>query len=493
MKTSDEPRPTVERWDLAPDLSISRVLTGLWQIADMERDGRQLDLAATAREMEPYVEAGLTTFDMADHYGSAEEIVGLYARRHGSDAVQLFTKWVPKPGASTREEVREAVELSLRRMQAERLDLLQFHAWNYADPSYLDTLFYLQELQDEGLIRYLGLTNTDTAHLRMIVNSGIAIASNQVCFSLLDQRARAHGMSELCLEHGITLLAFGVLAGGFLTERWLGEPEPDQDGLETWSEMKYRRFIREAGGWDALQRLLRVVYAIAERHDVSLANVACRHVLDQPAVGGIIVGARLGHSEHRDDNLRVFELALDDADRAEIDAVVGRLRPIPGDCGDEYRRPPYLTASGDLSHHIEALPAPYEAERGADGRTRVSSGTVWEELAGYSRAVRHGNRISVSGTTATHGDRLIGGSDPVSQTHFVIDKIDGALQSLGASLDDVVRTRVFIQDIAQWEPVATVHGERFRHIKPANTLVQAGLIGSEYLVEIEAEAIVRSR
>ncbi len=481
----------VERWDLAPDLSISRVLTGLWQIADMERDGRQLDLAATAREMEPYVDAGLTTFDMADHYGSAEEIVGLFARDHGSDAVQLLTKWVPKPGASTREDVREAVERSLRRMQAERLDLLQFHCWNYADPSYLDTLFYLQELKDEGLIRHLGLTNTDTAHLRMIVNSGIAIASNQVCFSLLDQRARAHGMTDLCEEKGITLLAFGVLAGGFLSERWLGKPEPDWGALETWSEMKYGRFISAAGGWDALQELLRVVRTIAERHGVSMANVACRHVLDQPAVGGVIVGARLGHSEHRADNLRIFEFALDDADRTEIDAAVDRLRSIPGDCGDEYRRAPYLTASGDLSHHMDAMPAPYEADPASGGKTRVSSGTVWEDLAGYSRAVRQGNRISVSGTTATHGDRLIGGSDPASQTHFVIDKISGALQSLGASLEDVIRTRIYIQDMAHWEPVATVHGERFRDIKPANTLVQAGLIGAEYLVEIEAEAVVR--
>ena len=177
-------------------------------------------------------------------------------------------------------------------------------------------------------------------------------------------------------------------------------------------------------------------------------------------------------------------------DKAEIAAAADRLRPIPGDCGDEYRRRPYLTASGDLSHHIEAMPTPYEAERGADGRSRVSSGTVWEDLAGFSRAVRKGNRISVSGTTATHGDRVIGGSDPVSQTHFVIDKIDGALQSLGASLYDVIRTRVYIRDIAHWEPVANVHGERFRDTKPANTLVQAGIIGSEYLVEIEAEAIV---
>ena len=232
------------------------------------------------------------------------------------------------------------------------------------------------------------------------------------------------------------------------------------------------------------------MHAIAERHSVSMANVVCRYVLDQPAIGGIIIGARLGLSEHRDDNLRIFEFVLDDADKAEIIAAVDRLRPIPGDCGDEYRRPPYLTASGDLSHHLEAMPAPYEAKPGTDGKTRVFSGTVWEDLAGFSRAIRQENRIFISGTTATHSDQVIGGSDPVSQTHFVIDKIDGALQSLGACLDDVIRTRVYIQDMAHWEPISNVHGMRFRNIKPANTLVQAGIIGSEYLVEIEAEASV---
>ena len=480
----------VERWDLTPDLSISRVLTGLWQIADMERDGKSLDLEATGREMQPYVDAGLTTFDMADHYGSAEEIAGFYAQEHGAAAAQLFTKWVPKPGASSCEEVREAIELSLRRMKAERLELLQFHAWNYADPSYFDTLFRLRELQEEGLIGHLGMTNTDTVHLRMIVDTGFEIATNQVCFSLLDQRARANGMLELCRERGIGVLAFGVLAGGFLTERWLDRPEPDWDGLETWSEMKYGRFIREAGGWDALQEVLRAMSAVAERHGVSMANVACRCVLDQPGVGGIIIGARLGLHEHISENLRVFDFSLDEQDTATIAAATDKLRPIPGDCGDEYRRPPYLTASGDLSHHLDSMPAPYEAETGADGRVRVSSGTVWEDEFGYSRAVRCGDRILVSGTTATHGDRLIGGRDPTSQTHFVIDKIEGALQSLGARLLDVVRTRTYVDDMAHWEAIAAVHGERFRDIKPANALVQARLIGSDYLVEMEAEAVL---
>ena len=179
----------VERRDLSPGLSISRVLTGLWQLADMERDGRRLDLDRAAAAMRPYVEAGLTTFDMADHYGSAEVVAGLFRARAPEHPVQLFTKWVPKPGRVPKIEVRAAVERALARLGVETLDLLQYHAWNYADASWLETLFDLQDLRDRGLIRHLGLTNVDTAHLRMVVASGIDVVSNQVSFSLLDQRA----------------------------------------------------------------------------------------------------------------------------------------------------------------------------------------------------------------------------------------------------------------------------------------------------------------
>ena len=122
---------SVERWNVAPDLSIARVLTGLWQIADMEREGRELDPATTARAMEPYVEAGFNTFDMADHYGSAEVIAGTFAREYGPDSVQLFTKWVPKPGPDSRDDVRTAVQTALNRLGADRIDLLQFHSWRY--------------------------------------------------------------------------------------------------------------------------------------------------------------------------------------------------------------------------------------------------------------------------------------------------------------------------------------------------------------------------
>jgi aryl-alcohol dehydrogenase-like predicted oxidoreductase/enamine deaminase RidA (YjgF/YER057c/UK114 family) len=480
----------VERSELAPGFSISRVLTGLWQVADMERDGRTVDLEAAAAALIPYADAGLTTFDMADHYGSAEDLAGLFRERHASgNRVELLTKWVPKPGPVTRDEVRAAVERSLRRLRVERIDLLQFHAWNYADPRWLDCLFWLQEFQGEGLIAHLGLTNFDSAHLRIVVQSGIRVVSDQVCFSLIDQRPRAR-LAPLCLEHGVKLLAYGTLAGGFLTEAWLDRPEPDWERLETWSQMKYGRFIKATGGWEALQRVARAVNDVARQHGVTMANVACRYILDQPAVGGVIVGARPGVSAHVAANLRVFGLSLTDRDRNDLEAAVATLQPIPGDSGDEYRKPPFLTASGDLSHHLESVPPPYETRAGADGRVLAGSRTPWESIGGFSRAVRSGDRVFVSGTTATHGHRLIGGSDVAAQMHFAIDKIEGALQSLGGRLEDVVRTRVFIRDLRDWETAARVHGERFAKILPANTLVQAALVGEEYLVEIEAEAIV---
>ncbi len=478
----------VPRIDLAPGLTISRVLTGLWQLADQERDGRTLDLERTADAMGPYVDAGLTTFDMADHYGSAELVAGIFRSRHGG-AAQYLTKWVPKPGRVTKADVRAAVERALQRLRTESIDLLQYHAWNYADPSWLETLYDLQDLKREGLIGQLGLTNVDTAHLRMVRASGIEVVSNQVSFSLLDQRAAAR-LAPYCAASGVRLLAYGTVAGGWLTERWLGQPEPDWERTGTWSMMKYGRFLRVAGGWEALQRVLAATKQVADRHGVSIANIATRCILDHPGVAGVIVGARLGERAHIEDTVRLFSFTLSDADRAEIQAALETLSPIPGDCGDEYRTPPFLTASGDLSHHLQTMPPPYETKIGADGRTRCLTGTVWETAAGFARAVRHGQHIAVSGTTATLGDRAIGGQDAAAQTVFAIDKIEGALQSLGGALTDVIRTRIYVRHVRDWEAVARAHGERFGRIQPANTLVGAELIGDEYLVEIEADAIV---
>lgn len=483
----------VERLELAPGFEISRVLTGLWQIADLERNGQTLDPTETARFMQPYVEAGFTTFDMADHYGSAEIIAGYYRNRvPGGAGAQLLTKWVPQPGVVTRQDVREAVQRSLDRMKADTLDMLQYHAWNYADPAWLDTLFWLMELREEGLITHLGLTNFDAAHLRVACASGIEIMTNQVSYSLLDQRARGE-MTRVCREYGVKLLAFGTLAGGFLSNRWLNQQEPAGEQLQTWSQMKYKRFIDTAGGWDRYQSLLQTLGNIAARHKTSIATIVSRYMLDQPQVAGIILGARLGQSEHVAENRGVFDCRLSADDLESIRNAAQKMQPIPGDCGDEYRKPPFLTASGDLSDHLESIPRVFEPVQGPGGRSRVFSGVSWEKFAGYCRAVRNGDRIRVSGTTASHGEQLIGGTDPAAQMHFVIDKIQAAIESLGGKLEDVERTRVFVSDIDHWEPVAKAHGQRFADIQPANTLVEARLVGPQYLVEVEADACIRGQ
>ena len=125
-------------------------------------------------------------------------------------------------------------------------------------------------------------------------------------------------------------------------------------------------------------------------------------------------------------------------------------------------------------------------------RASVSTGTPWEALAGYSRAVRVGDRVLVSGTTASGPAGTVAVGDPAAQTRFILDRIERALVELGASLRDVVRTRIYVRRIEDWEPVARVHGERFGDIRPANTLVQAHLVAADALVEIEAEAVIGS-
>jgi aryl-alcohol dehydrogenase-like predicted oxidoreductase/enamine deaminase RidA (YjgF/YER057c/UK114 family) len=480
------------RIELGAGLEVPRVLTGLWQVADMERDGRPLDPDAAGQALGEYVDAGFDGFDMADHYGSAEVLVGRYLARARPGQATACTKWCPLPGPMTADVVREGVRQRLERLGLPRIDLLQFHWWQYRHPGYVDAMLELDRLRREGRIGHLGVTNFDTDHLRLLIKHGIPVVSNQVAFSLLDRRP-AGRMTEVCREHGVKLLAYGVLAGGFLSDRWVDQPEPTD--IPDWSKSKYKRFIDTVGGWAVVQRILAAAKAVAIKHGVSVANVAARWVLEQDQVGAVIIGARLGEREHRGDNLALFGFALDDADKARLTAAQSLLRAIPGDCGDEYRRPPFLTASGDLSHHLAGLPRVFQAKAGLarPERATVDSGSRWEPIAGYARAIRAGHRILVSGTTATHGESvMVCPGDAEGQTVYVLDKIGAAIEALGGELEDVVRTRIYVRDAKCAEAVARVHGRYFGAVRPANTLVEIGGLVGGYEVEIEAEAEVGS-
>ena len=474
------------------NINIPPVIIGLWQIADIERKNATFNPASVVENMEAYLDAGLNFFDMADHYGSAEIIAGLlYKKRkeEGKSLPVLATKWVPKPGHNSKNMVKDAVTLALNRLQVDQLDLLQFHAWDYTDPSWIETLFYLDELRKEGYINALGVTNMDTVHLKMAIDSNIPIVSNQISHSLFDQRA-VHKMIPYCLENQIRVLCYGTVAGGFFSNKWLGKVEPSIEELPTWSLMKYKRFQEEVCDWKQFQELLQQLDAISKKLDLSIAQLASLYIKEEFQCNSVIIGARLGELEHITENKQVSNMSLDEESKGAIAALINEFKSVNGDCGDEYRYPPFLTASGDLSHHIASFPPAFQVKDEGNGRYSASSGTIWEAFAGYSRAVKKGNHVFVSGTTATQGSLVIGGNSPDSQMHFVLDKIEGALKSMNATMKDVVRTRIFVSDIHHWEAIARVHGKRFEGINPTNTLVVAKLIGEEYLVEVEADAII---
>jgi aryl-alcohol dehydrogenase-like predicted oxidoreductase/enamine deaminase RidA (YjgF/YER057c/UK114 family) len=480
--------PIPELTKLGKTLQISRVLTGLWQVADIEKDGTTIDPEQGADDLDAYFRQGFSTFDMADHYGSAEIISGHLLKRYKdrADRPVLATKWCPKPGEMSAQIVRAGVQERLDRLGVETIDLLQFHWWMFEHPAWLDALHELTALRDEGLIREIGVTNFDAAHLQLALSDGIPLLTNQVSFSLLDRRA-AGPLSDLCRANNTRLFGYGTLCGGFLSERWLGKPEPVD--IPDWSKMKYKRFIDTAGGWDAFQALLASAAEIGKKHGVSLSNVATRWVLEHASVAGVIIGARLGERNHMADNARLFSFALDDEDQQRL--AENFTHDVPGDCGDEYRKPPFLTASGDLSHHLTSFHTGFEATPIAHrpNAQQVLSGSKWEDIAGYCRAQRVGNRVLVSGTTATAGfDRVVAPDDAGAQTTFILDKISASLTALGARLEDVVRTRIYITDVDDVEQISAAHGRVFGDIKPANTLVAVAQLIGNYRVEIEAEA-----
>ena len=336
--------PPESRLRIVENLPICRILNGMWQVSGAHGP---IEPTAAIDAMLAYHDAGFTTWDLADHYGPAEDFIGEFRRRltaeRGEAALsdlQAFTKWVPRPGPMTRQIVENNVDISLRRMGLDRLDLIQFHWWEYRDKRYLDALEQLAALRDEGKIHRVALTNFDTERLREIADHGVRVVSNQVQYSLIDRRPEVQ-MAQVCEEQRVWLLPYGVLCGGLLTDRFLGQPEPGYGALNTASLRKYKQMIDAWGGWPLFQRLLTALRAVADGHGVSIANVAIRYILDKPAVAGVIIGARLGVAQHIAENARVFSFQLNESDHQAIESVLSNARDlyqIIGDCGDEYRR-----------------------------------------------------------------------------------------------------------------------------------------------------------
>jgi aryl-alcohol dehydrogenase-like predicted oxidoreductase len=329
----------MEHCELAPGLNICRVLNGMWQVAGGHG---HIDPQIAISEMEKYHESGFTTWDLADIYGPAEDFIGEFKKRlPPAERTRLLalTKWVPDPQRIVRQTVEASVQRSLSRMAAERLDLVQFHWWDYNNPYYIDALKYLSDLRDEGKIMHIGLTNFDTERMQIMKEAGLRIVSNQVQYSIVDRRPEVR-MAHFAADNDASLLAYGTICGGLLSEQYLDRPEPQSSALDTQSLRKYKRMVDAWGGWSLFQDLLSTLKKIAQDHGVSIANVATRYILDKPAVAGVIIGARLGITDHRNDNARVFNFKLSHDDSSRIEEICRKsnnLFEAIGDCGDEYR------------------------------------------------------------------------------------------------------------------------------------------------------------
>ncbi len=324
----------VERIPLAPGYDISRMIRGGWQLSGGHGD---VDRERAIEDMFMFFDRGVTTFDCADIYTGVEDMYGEFRQRlvarRGIEAARSFkvhTKFVPdwdRLGRVDRSYVAGIIDRSLTRLKVERLDLVQFHWWNYAADGMIETAGMLRDLQLAGKIDHLAGTNFDTPHTRALFDAGVPLASMQIQYSLLDARAE-NGMVELSRQHGMDILCYGTLAGGFLSDAWLGKAEPGS-GLVNRSLIKYKLIIDDFGGWALFQRLLGMLHGIAGKHGVDISAVATRWMLDQPQVSAVIVGAR--YARHLDSILGMFKINLDDDDRAAIRSVLADRKGPSGD------------------------------------------------------------------------------------------------------------------------------------------------------------------
>lgn len=237
--------------------------------------------------------------------------------------VQVHTKYVPDYDALatlTKADTERIIDRSLQRLGVERLDLVQFAWWDYRFPGYVETALHLAEMQKAGKIRYIGVTNFDGTRLREIVEAGVPVLTNQTQYSILDHRPETdlHPLTEAYAMH---YLCYGVLAGGFLSDRYLGAPDPPQP-LENRSLTKYRLIIDEFGGYELFQEALRTLRKIADRYEVDIAEVATRYSLQKPMVAATIIGSR--NRKHLEKLGRLARFRLDETDLQAIAAVIAK-------------------------------------------------------------------------------------------------------------------------------------------------------------------------
>ena len=350
----------IPRISLSGDYAISRIIKGGWHLAG---DHGDIDPDQARKDMVTFVEAGITTFDCADIYTGVERLIGSFRRAYPEHArkVQIHTKFVPDlTDLRTLDlaRIEAIIDRSLTRLGQERLDLVQFHWWDFAVPRYVETALELDRLRRAGKIARIGVTNFDTPRLKELVDAGVPITSHQVQYSLVDDRPD-HAMAAYCRAQNIALLCYGTVCGGFLSERWLGKPAPVRE-LANRSLAKYKLIIEDFGGWDLFQELLGVLGRIAANHDTDIASVATRVMLDRDQVAAAIVGAVNTSHLHAHAQIGGLQLHAD-----ELSSIASVLRRRRGPLGDVYdlERDRSGAHGRIMKYELNALPDQRVADR----------------------------------------------------------------------------------------------------------------------------------
>lgn len=313
--------------------TFSRVINGCWQLSAEHCLKGQLDIDDAIRAFHMLKERGLTTFDCADIYTGVEEILGRFVNElkamgnYSHDDIQIHTKYVPDLNILDQVDfayTEKVVDRSLMRMHRDCLDLVQFHWWDYEVPGMMETAFDLVKLQEKGKIRNIAMCNFDTEHLKMMIDAGIPVVSNQTQYSVFDRRPE-RALLQYSREHDVYSFCYGTLSGGFLAERWIGVKRSEFEP-ETRSHVKYLQIIEDSLGWDGFQKLLLLLKDIADKYQVSISNVATKYILNQPGVGAAMVGCR--NSRHVEDNARIAEFDLTDEEMESIRSFIAQY-PMP--------------------------------------------------------------------------------------------------------------------------------------------------------------------
>jgi len=321
---------TVERTDIAPGLNVSRIWKGGWHLSGGHGE---IDPAAAIEDMRAFAEAGITTFDVGDIYTGVEQMIGDFRRKYPAlgKKLEINDKAVPdydSLATVTPAQLEATVDRSLARLGVERVDMLQFAWWDTSRGDYIKAAKAYADIVKRGKARYLGGINFKTNEIKAMAEAGVPLVSHQIQYSIVDDRPERSGHVELCLKHGIKLTCYGVVAGGFLSERWLGKDEPVEPFANR-SLRKYKLIIDDFGGWALFQELLVVLKRVADKHKTSIANVAMRAMLEKPAVASVIIGAV--NRNHLADHLELARVKLDADDHFAIGAVTARREGPDGD------------------------------------------------------------------------------------------------------------------------------------------------------------------